>query len=80
MHWPQTGATIYHDLLKYNQRVKYLLFSMAKIYDIWDGSLEKRKVRGLGPCCSQDGYRAQVQQRPIDIKSNIYYFNIMNYT
>ena len=25
-------------------------------------SLDKRKVRGLVPCCGQDGYRAQVPQ------------------
>ena len=30
------------------------------------GSLEKSKVRGLLPCCGQDGYRAQLPQLPID--------------
>ncbi len=29
-----------------------------------DGSWDFRKV-GLDPCCSQDGYRAQVPQHPI---------------
>ena len=39
---------------------------MAKINDLWDGSLDKRKVRSLAPCCGQDGYRARVPQHPID--------------
>ena len=39
---------------------------MARIYDLLDGSLDKRKVRGLVPCYGQDGYRAQVQQHPMD--------------
>ncbi len=56
------------SLLKCNQRVGYLLCSMAKIYDIWDGSLDKRKVTGLVPCYGQDGYRAQVLQQPIVTK------------
>ena len=38
--------------------------SMAKINDLWDGSMDKRKVRGLVLCCGQDGYRAQVPQHP----------------
>ncbi len=42
------------------------VFSMAKINDLWDGSLDKRKVRGLVPCWGQDGNRAQVQQHSID--------------
>ncbi len=52
-----------------NQMVGCLLGSMARIYDIWDGSLDKRKVRGLVlvPCCDQDGYRAQVLQHLIDL-------------
>ncbi len=37
-------------------------FSMAKINDLWDGSMDQRKVRGLVPCCGQDGYRVQVPQ------------------
>ena len=36
-----------------------LLCSMARIYDLWDGSLDKCKVRGLVPCWDQDGYRAK---------------------
>ncbi len=43
-----------------NQRVVCLLCSIARIYYLWDGSLDKRKVRGLVPCCGQNGYRAQV--------------------
>ena len=39
---------------------------MAKINDLWDGSMDKRKVRGLVPFCGQDGYRAQVPQLPLD--------------
>ncbi len=38
-----------------------LLCSMARIQDILDGSLDKRKVRGLVPYYGQDGFRAQVQ-------------------
>ena len=47
--------------------------SMANINDILDGSMDKRKVRGLVSCCGQDGYR--VLQLPIDAytyTSNIY--------
>ena len=50
----------------WNQRVGCLLCSMARINDLWDGSLDKHKVRGLVPCCGQDCYRAQVPQHPID--------------
>ena len=39
---------------------------MAKIHDLLDGSMNQRKVRGLVPCCGQDGYRAQLLQHPID--------------
>ncbi len=59
MPWPQTGVTNYHAQLgppDKGQRVGCLLGSMAVIYDLWDGSLEKRKVSGLFPCCGQDGY------------------------
>ncbi len=66
MPLPKTGATHYHAHLglldfqrSYNQRVGCLLCSMARMYDLWDGSLEKRKVRSLVPCC---GYRAEVPQ------------------
>ena len=34
----------------------------ARIYDLWDGFLDKRKVRGLVPCCGQDGHGAQIPQ------------------
>ncbi len=40
------------------QRVGCLLCSMARINDIWDWSLDKRKVRSLIPHCGQDGYLA----------------------
>ncbi len=40
---------------------------MARINDLLDGSLDKRrKVRVLVPCYGQDGYRAQIPQNPID--------------
>ncbi len=41
-----------------NKGVGCLLCSMASINDLWDGSLDKRKVRGLVPCCGQNGYRS----------------------
>ncbi len=44
----------------FNQRISCLLGSMARIYKLWDGSLDKRKVGGLVPYCGQDGYRAKV--------------------
>ena len=28
--------------------------------------MDQRKVRGLIPCCGQNGYRAQVPQHPLD--------------
>ncbi len=31
-------------------------WSMARIIDLRDGSMDKCKVRGLVPCCGQDGY------------------------
>ncbi len=40
----------------------------GKFNDLWDWSLDKRKVRmlrSLVPCCVQDGYQAQVTQKPI---------------
>ena len=46
---------------------------MAKIYDLLDGSLEKLMVHGMVPCWSQDIYRTQVPQHPID--SHIYIIN-----
>ncbi len=39
---------------------------MAKINDLWDGSMDKGKMRGLVPFCGQVGHRAQVLQHPID--------------
>ncbi len=49
-----------------NQRVGCLLDIMARIYDLLDGTLDKRQVRCLVPCCGQNGYRSQVPQHPID--------------
>ncbi len=34
-----------------NKRVGCLLCSMARIYNLWEGTLDQRKVRGLVPCC-----------------------------
>ncbi len=42
-------------------------WSMTRINDLWDGSMDKRKVRSLVPCCGQDGNRAQVPQHSIDL-------------
>ena len=42
------------------------LLAMKYGYDLSDGSLDKRKVRGLVSSYSQDGYQAQVLQHPID--------------
>ncbi len=39
--------------------------SMAKFNDLWDGSMDQRKVSGLVPCFGHDDYRAQVPQRLI---------------
>ncbi len=38
-------------------------WSMARINDLWDGSMDKRKVLSLVPFCGQDGDRAQVPHR-----------------
>ncbi len=49
-----------------NLRVAWLLCSIARIYNLWNGSMDKREVRGLIPCCGHYGYRAQVPQHPLD--------------
>ena len=54
------------------KRVGCLLCSMAKTYDLCDGSLDKRKMRSLFPCCGKDGYRAQVSKHPIYIWTHTY--------
>ena len=71
MPWPQTGATHFHAKLgppDKGRAIKGLVFcwSMARIIDLWDGSMDKRKVRGLVPCCGEEGFRAQIPQHPID--------------
>ncbi len=66
MPWTQTGATNYHEQLGLPNKSRpikgfgCLLFSMAKIYDLLNQSLDKHKVRGLVLCCGQDGNGAQV--------------------
>ena len=46
-------------MLKWTYRLfnKYYRVAMLStlIYDLWDLSLDKRKVRGLASCCGQDG-------------------------
>ncbi len=74
MSRPQTGATHYYAQLVHQTKVvqskgwlsAIVCCNMAKINGQWDGSTNKRKVRGLVPCCGQDGYRTQVPQLPID--------------
>ena len=75
MSWPLTH---YHAQLgqrSCNQRVGCLLCSVVQ----WYGSLNKRKVRGLVPCCGQDGSSTATPHRFIQIlithlQCNIYYF------
>ncbi len=70
---PKTGATQYHAQLGLQKKVMLskgwlsaiVCCSMAKINDLCDGSMDKRKVRSLVPCCGQDGNRAQVLQHSI---------------
>ena len=62
------GATHYHAQLGLPDKGRVskklvVCWSMARINDLWDGSLDKRS---LVPCCGQDGNRAQVPQHPID--------------
>ena len=64
---PKTGATHYNAQLGLSDKgCAIVCCSMAKIYELWYRSMDKRKVRGLVPCCGQDGYRAQVLQHSID--------------
>ena len=67
----KTGATHFHAQLGRpgkGRAIKGLVvyWSMAKINDQWDETMDKCKVRSLVPCCGRDGKRAQVPQRPID--------------
>ncbi len=56
MPLPQTGTVMTFRQRSCNQRVSCLLCGMARIPYLWDGSLAKRKVCGLIPCCGQDDY------------------------
>ncbi len=55
MPWPQTGATHLHvqqGLSEKGRAIKgigCLLCSMARICDLWNGSLDQRKMFGSGP-------------------------------
>ncbi len=76
MPQPQTGATHYQAQLgspNKGREIKGLVvcWSMARINDLWEESMDKRNVPGLVICCGQDGYRAQVPQRPLDSYSFI---------
>ena len=71
MPWPQTGATHYLvqlRLIDKGREIKWLVvrYVVSRIYDLWDGYLDKRKVCGLVPCCGQDGYQAQLLHKLID--------------
>ena len=53
MPWPQTGTTHYHAKLELPGKDRAIIglivcYIVARIYDLWDGSLDKRKVRGSG--------------------------------
>ncbi len=72
MPWPQTGATHYHAQIGPSDKGQMscnqgLVVSIARINDLWDEYMDKRKVRGLLPCFGQDGYRAQVPQCLLDL-------------
>ncbi len=71
MPWSQTGATHYYAKLGLQDKGRALkglavCWSMAIINDLWDGSMDQRKVRGLVPCYGHYCNRAQVPQHPID--------------
>ena len=55
----------YYFQTKVVQSKGWLYAMQYRIYDLWDGSLDKHKLRGLVTCCGQDGYRSQVPQHPI---------------
>ncbi len=60
MPWPQTGVTHYYAQLgppDKDRTIKGLVvcWSMDRINDLCDGSMDKRKVHGLAPCSGQDG-------------------------
>ncbi len=71
MPWPQTGETHYLAQLGLSVKVRaikglvirFVVWLLAMIYDLGDGSLDQRKVVGL----VSDGFQAQVLQHPIDI-------------
>ena len=69
MPWPQTEATHYHAQLGPPDKGRAIIglivcWSMARINDLWDGSMDKCKVRGLVPCCGQDGYELRYHNAP----------------
>ena len=55
MPWPKTGETHYHAQLGPPDKGRAIkgfvvCWSMARINDLWDGFMDKRKVHGLVPC------------------------------
>ncbi len=76
MPWNKTCATQYHGRLGLPDKgraVKGLVvcyeYVYARINDLWDGSLDKRKVRSLVPCCGQEStvIKAEAPQHPITL-------------
>ncbi len=55
MPWSQIGATHYHAKLGLPDKGRAIK-GLVVCYDLWDGSLDKRKVCGLVPFFGQDGY------------------------
>ncbi len=63
----KTGATHYNaqfGLPDKGRSIKGWFFCYVICYDLWDGSLEMRKVRGLVTCCGQNCNRNQLPQHP----------------
>ncbi len=68
----------FHQRSCNQRRVGSLLCSM--INDLWEGYLDKRKVRILDPFSGQDGYQALVPQHSIDsyISKHTIHFHVNN--
>ncbi len=67
MSLPQTGAKNFHAQLELPDKgraIKGLGSSIARNNNLRDGSMDNRRVRGLVPCCGQDGCRSQVTPHP----------------
>ena len=66
---PRTVRTSRQGLC--NQSVCCLLCSMARINNLWDGSLDKRKVHGLVSFCGQMAIELKYRNTPL-IHTNTY--------